>query len=36
MGFWFRDVTSEGTAKSLFSNVILSNYTLNTTKAICT
>lgn len=34
MAFWFRDVISEGTAQNLFSRVILSNYTLNTAKAI--
>jgi hypothetical protein len=36
MAFWFRDVIAEGTAQNLFSLlwVILSNYTLNTAKAI--
>jgi len=34
MAFWFRDVIAEGTAQNLFSWVILSNYTLNTAKAI--
>jgi hypothetical protein len=33
MAFWFRDVISEGRAQSLFSCVVLFNYTLNTAKA---
>ena len=28
MAFWFRDVISEGTAKSLLLKVVQSNYTL--------
>jgi hypothetical protein len=34
MSFWFRDVISEGRAKSLILKVVLSNYTLNIAKAI--
>jgi LAGLIDADG DNA endonuclease family/Cytochrome c oxidase subunit III len=34
MAFWFRDVISEGRAQSLFSCVVLFNYTLNIVKAI--
>ena len=34
MAFWFRDVISEGTVQILYSPVILSNYSLNTAKAI--
>jgi hypothetical protein len=34
MSFWFRDVISEGRAKSLLLKVVQSNYTLNLAKAI--
>ena len=34
MSFWFRDVISEGRAKSLSLKFIQSNYTLNIAKAI--